>query len=191
MSNEARKLRRARFKLILVFILFLAPAPLAWLAHQFWKPTRFTNYGTLIDPTALHDAPSAREGGKPFSWTSLKGHWVMVEVHDGACDADCVRKLYLMRQIRLTQGRDKDRIERLALVPSDEPELPAGYEGTRVVENATGLVSQFPAPVDPGLHIFLVDPMGRLMMRFPENPEPKKVISDIRRLLKYTWVEGK
>ena len=33
-------------------------------------------------------------------------------------------------------------------------------------------------------HIYLIDPLGNLMMRFPKNAEPAKVKKDIGKLLK-------
>jgi cytochrome oxidase Cu insertion factor (SCO1/SenC/PrrC family) len=192
MSLRDVRSKRSRLKLFLVIAMFLAPAPLAWLAHQYWRPTSLSNYGELISPQALRDDTSATEQGRPFTWASLQGKWVMVQIHDGPCDAACERKLYLMRQVRLTQGRDKDRIERLwlAMTPTGA-KLPAGYEGTHMVWHAEGLAAQFPAPGSPANHIYLVDPRGNLMLRFPESPDPKGMIRDLKRLIKYTWVEGK
>ena len=33
-------------------------------------------------------------------------------------------------------------------------------------------------------HIFVVDPLGHLMMRFPPNPDPSRMLKDLSRLLR-------
>jgi hypothetical protein len=114
-----------------------------------------------------------------------------VSVDGGRCEAHCERKLLYMRQLRLTQGKNMDRIERLWLVSDDVPPRGAAAldeEGTRVVRAGAELVKAFPAPNSSSDHLYLVDPLGNLMMRFPRDPEPRLMIKDLARLLKASQV---
>jgi hypothetical protein len=106
----------------------------------------------------------------------------------GACDEFCRRKLYHLRQLRLTQGRDMDRIERVWLVTDGlAPAAPAlsDYRGTWVVRGAGSvLLRDLPAPRAVQDHIYIVDPLGNLVLRYPRDADAHKIIKDISRLLK-------
>lgn len=160
-------------KLILIALVCAAPIVLGTAAYVFkWSPGTRSNYGELVPPRSV-------PGLEP-----LRGKWVLVMFDAGACDAYCEKKLYFMRQVRRAQGQDMDRVERLwVLVGTGEPRaaiLP-GIEGTRFARLAP---DAFPGiAVD---HVYLVDPYGNLMMRFPRDPDPSKMIKDLQRLLKYT-----
>jgi cytochrome oxidase Cu insertion factor (SCO1/SenC/PrrC family) len=148
-----------------------APLVLGTAAYLLgWSPGAPSNYGELLDP-------------KPVSgFEPLRGKWVLVTFDAAACDAYCEKKLYFMRQVRRAQGKDMDRVERLwVLTDGAKPraELLAAIEGTRM---------QNLKPFDERSadHIYLVDPMGNLMLRFPRDPDPSKMIKDLQRLLKYS-----
>jgi len=168
--------RRGRLKLALLGAFFLLPAAASWLAWRFeLVPGAAGNYGTLLPPRPVTAPPLA----------ALKGKWVLVQIDGGACDAWCERKLYIMRQARRAQGKDMQRVERVWLL-SDAVQpgaaLRAAIEGT-VIAPAAG-AADFPAEGNPADHIYLVDPLGNLMMRFPRDPDPLLVIKDLQRLLK-------
>ena len=172
--------RRGRLRLLAIAALFAAPVVLGGIAYWVrWAPGTAVNYGTLLAPSALEAEPLA----------ALRGRWVLVQLDSGSCDEHCVRKLYLMRQVRRAQGEKMRRIERLWLVTdatAPAPGLLAAYEGTRVVRATRELIDAFPADRAPTDHIYLVDPMGNLMMRFPRDPDPSRVLKDLERLLRYS-----
>jgi cytochrome oxidase Cu insertion factor (SCO1/SenC/PrrC family) len=120
---------------------------------------------------------------------ALKGKWVLVQFDSGACSAACERKLYFMRQVRRAQGREMERVARLWLLTDSVQPAPAllqAIEGTVVaprggIDAANGA---FPAEGSVTDHLYLVDPLGNLMMRFPRDPDPARVIKDLRRLLR-------
>jgi hypothetical protein len=178
---------------VLWLIVALAAAPVAasYLLYYFWPPSRTVNYGELIMPRPLPDIPLALSDGSPFRLSQLKGKWVLVSLDSGRCDANCDRKLLYMRQLRLTQGKEMERVERVWLVADDAPlraEAVVAYEGTWAVRASASLVGLFPAPGRPSEHIYVVDPLGNLMMRFPRDPEPRGMIKDLQRLLRASRV---
>ena len=153
----------------------MSPFVLATLAYrlQWGLSGESTNYGELVTPQAVA-APGLDK---------LRGKWVLVMADAAACDAYCERKLYFMRQVRRAQGKEQERIERLWLLTDDgkpRPEVLAAIEGTRT--------QRANVPVFLKDHIYVVDPLGNLMMRFPRDPDPSRMIKDLQRLLKYSRI---
>ena len=113
----------------------------------------------------------------------LRGRWILVSVDASACDAWCEKKLYYLRQLRRAQGKDMERVERLWLVTDQgapRAELLRAFEGTRIAPARR--LDDFPGqPVD---HIYLVDPLGNLMMRYPRDADPSKMLKDLQRLMR-------
>jgi len=163
-----------RLKLALIGVACLAPMVLATLAYHFdWGRGEAGNYGELLPPKVV-SAPGLER---------LRGKWVMVMADAAACDAYCERKLYFMRQVRRAQNREQERVERLWLLTDDakpRPEVLAAIEGTKI--------ERLREPVFSPDHIYLVDPLGNLMMRFPRDPDPSRMIKDLQRLLKYSRI---
>lgn len=189
--TKAMKLS-SRGKFLLVVAVFVVPVIAAYLAYFGWRPGGHTNYGTLLSPAPLRHVDGTLQNGQAFSLEALKGKWVMVHVGPSRCDAQCARQLYLMRQVRLTQGKHQSRIERLWVLTD-----PGAPDAARVAEHA-GLVvwrpadpafaAQFPATGDRAAHIYLVDPLGNLMLRFPERPDHKGMMKDLKLLLKASQI---
>ena len=185
--------RRARLKLLLMGLFFALPFVLAWVAYWFhWVPGRTGNYGELLRPRQVPDGGLMGLDGEPFSLASLRGKWVMLQFDTAACDAYCERKLYFMRQLRVAQGKDMDRVERVWVLTGDgapRPKLLAAIDGTNVVRvsNST-LAAVFRHGGSVADHIYLIDPLGNLMMQFPRDPNPSKMLKDLQRLLKYSQI---
>ena len=175
-------LKRGRVKLTLLGLFFAAPFALAWLAYRLdWSPGATSNYGELVTPP------------RPLSGAALerlRGKWVLVTLDAGACDAYCEKKLYFMRQLRRAQGKDRDRVERLWLLTDGRrpgAALGAAIEGTHLAP-AAALAARFPAAGAVSDHIYVVDPLGNLMMRYPREPDPSRMLEDLRRLLRLSGI---
>ena len=185
MSDAPR--RRNLVSLWLIVALSTAPVAASYLIYYFWRPAGTVNYGDLIGPHVLPDAKLALLDGAPFRLSDLKGKWVLAMIDSASCDARCEKKLVYMRQLRLTQGKNSERIERLWLVsgPGDAPAADAvRKDGARVARADVALLRAFPAPGEASDHIYVIDPIGNLMMRFPRDPDPRLMIKDLARLLK-------
>jgi cytochrome oxidase Cu insertion factor (SCO1/SenC/PrrC family) len=191
MSDE-RRASRARLSLLLIAAVAAAPLVAAYALFHFWRPSAFTNYGQLLPPDRIADVSIRQADGSDFTLAALKGKWVLMMVDSGICDAFCRRKLYQMRQVRLTQGKDMERIERAWLVDDEArpaSELVTEYLGTRVVSaRGSPLLSRLPADVSVRDHIYIVDPLGNLMMRYPRDADPSRIKKDVTRLLKVSGI---
>lgn len=176
-----------RIKLLLLFGVFALPIVAAYLAYFGWRPSGHTNYGELLKTAPLQHINGKNLAGLPLSLEVLRGKWVMLHVGPAKCEADCVQQLYLMRQIRIAQGKEQSRIARLWVVTGEgEPDakLLLDYPNMYIWHpNDPEFLRQFPADQDPVAHIYLVDPLGNLMLSFPAQPNAKGIMKDLRLLL--------
>jgi len=92
-----------------------------------------------------------------------------------------------LRQVRRATGKEIQRVERVWIVTGGKepaPALLAAIEGTLLVRADERLLAAFPAEGSTAAHIYLVDPIGNLMLRFPRDPDPSRMIKDLQRLLR-------
>lgn len=193
MQNGASKSNRN--KLLLVLGLFAIPIIASYLAYYVWKPQGgVVNYGELITPVQpTGDITLARLDGTPVAGKTLRGHWLLAYASGGACDAQCEKSLYAMRQVRLMQNRERDRVQRLWVVTdgaAPRPELLGErFEGTLAVRDPQRqLLSRLPVKRALEDHIYIIDPLGNIMMRYDPNPDLKRMAKDLERLLRASWV---
>ena len=182
--------RRSTAPLWLIVALCAAPIVGSYLAYYLWPPSGQVNYGELIEPRPLPDDELMLADGRTMRLSQLRGSWVMLVADDAACDESCRRKLTYMRQVRLAAGKEKGRVERMWLLMDSgtpEPALIQEHPGLAVVrEQGSVIAKSLPATVSPAEHIYVVDPLGYVMMRFPRDADPKRVLKDISRLLRHS-----
>jgi hypothetical protein len=144
----------------------------------------------------------AAPAGAPLPGTSpvqqeaptLRGKWFLVMADGAECDARCERKIWQLRQLRTMQGKEMERVERVWLV--DDGSEPAArlhepYAGTWVVRRPPqALLDALPVQSGSTLrdHMWLVDPLGNLMMRYPPDADATRIRKDMTRLLKYSRI---
>jgi hypothetical protein len=190
MSNAAS--RKNLTSLWLIVMLTAAPVAASYLIYYFWQPGHTVNYGDLIGPLPLPDTALTLADGAPFRLSQLRGKWALVSVDSGNCAVHCDEKLLYMRQLRLTQGKNADRVERVWLISDGalpRTEAVARYPGTWLVRaQAAELLKLFPARGSVSDHIYVIDPLGNLMMRFPRDPDPRLMIKDVTRLLRASQI---
>jgi hypothetical protein len=182
--------------LYLVIAVCATPVILSYLTYYVIKPERRNNYRALIEPRQypIPDLGSVALDGKPATLGDYRGKWILLQVDAGACEKRCVDKLYYQRQLRLTQGKERERIERVWLVTDAAPlstVLMKEYDGTGILRvDAKKLAAWLPLDAGTKLedHLFIIDPLGNLMMRFPKDPDYNKVKKDITRLLRASGI---
>ena len=120
----------------------------------------------------------------------------MLYVGDGRCDGRCRAALVLMRQTRLALNADMTRVQRIFLATGnccDRAYLEAEHPDLAVAlaDNDAGaqLLAAFPDRPEADASIYVIDPLGNLMMRHaPEPPPAKGLLEDLRRLLKLSHI---
>ena len=175
---------RSRASLWLIIGLCVAPVVASYLTFYFFTPKAQVNDGELV-AMQLTD-------GSPFGLERLRGKWVLLIADGGNCAADCAKKLFTIRQLRLAQGREMNRIERVWLI-NDSATPAAGavepFAGTWLVRAAgSDLLKALPAENGVERFIYLADPLGNLVLRYPLDADPSLIIKDITRLLKTSGI---
>jgi cytochrome oxidase Cu insertion factor (SCO1/SenC/PrrC family) len=181
---------RSLISLWLIAAVTLTPVAASYLFYYLRPPQRSAAYGELLPAAPLPEARLALADGSPFELSRLRGKWVLVTVDAAPCDAYCEKKLVYLRQLRLTQGRNMNRVERVWLIVSGtpRPETAARFRGTWFVRASAELLRHFPAPAAPADHIYVIDPLGNLMMRYPREPDPSGMVRDLTRLLRLSRI---
>jgi hypothetical protein len=193
-KSQLTSVRGGRWKMMAVFLVCAAPVIASYFTYYVWRPEGRRNFGELIEPQRpLPDLVGVSLTGKQLHLTALKDQWLIISVSGGACDESCRRHLYLQRQLREAVGKDKDRVDWVWLIADEAPVpevlLPAIASATVLRVPASGLAGWL-TPASGHLladHLYLVDPMGNLMMRFPAQVDlasASKVKHDLDRLLR-------
>jgi len=180
--------RRGRRIAFAILAICAAPTVAAWFAYFVWPPQSRGNYGDLIEPQPIPDIRLLRPDGSSFQLSQFRGRWILLNIDSGACGEGCRKKLLYIRQVRLAQGKDAERIERVWLLSDSiipEPALMRDFPGMHVALASGGaILAELSGTHDPADHIYLVDPLGNLMLRFPRDPDPRRMLKDLARLLK-------
>lgn len=190
MSKDAPP--RNRKMLWLVAAVCVAPFIASFAAYHIYKPEGRVNYGHLMDAKKLPVEPLTLSAGGGFMLRQLEGKWIFLVVDDAACDAYCEKKLWQIRQIRKTQGKYPERIERVWLMTGKgEPaqRLRTEFEGTWMINGqGSALLEALPFEGARSDHIYLVDPLGNLVLRYPRDADPSRIRKDLERLLKVSRI---
>ncbi|ABF07154.1 cytochrome oxidase Cu insertion factor (SCO1/SenC/PrrC family) [Cupriavidus metallidurans] len=192
--------RRGRLQMLMLLLVCASPVLFSYFTYYVIKPTGgSTNYGVLIDPQRpMPPVQVTNERNESVPLASMRGKWLMVMTDPSACDETCAKKLFTVRQIRVGQGEDRERIVPVWLIQDRgdvDDRLAAAYNepyaGVRFLRMDRATIAQW-LPAEDGARvedaIYLVDPLGNLMMRWPKDPDPKKISSDLKKLLKYSRI---
>ena len=183
-----------RLKMLAILLVCVAPVVASYFTYYVIRPEGRRNFGELIDPQPpMPNAATVSLNGEPGTLRDLTGQWLLVSVGSATCDAACTRHLYLQRQLRESLGKEKDRVDWVWLVDDDAPvdaQLRDGLQQARVLRVKHDDLAGWLAPAAGHAladHLYLVDPKGMWMMRFPPGLEAAtaaKAKSDLERLLR-------
>lgn len=194
LDEDRRRTVRGRIKMLLVLLVCASPVIASYFTYFVIRPEGRTNYGDLILPTrALPELALRTLDGQPVAAASLKGQWLLVAVGPAGCDKACEDRLFMQRQLREMLGRERDRLDKVWLVTDAAPVTPALRQALEAPPPVTMLradreaVARWLEPA-PGQslenHLYVVDPMGQWMLRVPAQPEPRRVLKDLVRVLR-------
>ena len=193
-AQAAVRTRSGRWKMLLVLLVCAAPVLASYYAYYVVRPEGRRVFGTLVEPQRpLPDLVASTLDGKPVHLQSLRGQWLLISVADAACDPDCAQRLYLQHQLRESLGKDKDRMDWVWLVDNAQSVPTALLPGLKEAVVLRVPLDQLATwlPPQPGAavpdHLYLVDPLGNLMMRFPPHLDPDgalKAKRDLDRLMR-------
>ena len=198
-ADTSAMTRSGRWKMLLLLLVSASPVIASYLTYYVIRPEGRRNYGELIDPQRpLPALMGVDVNGKQIPLTALKDQWLFISVADSACDEACQKRLYLQRQLRETLGKDKDRLDWVWLRTGSgslpEPLRQATAAATVLHVDAAALATWLAPAAGHRLedHLYVVDPIGNWMMRFPAEADPKQIKRDLDRLLRASafWDKG-
>lgn len=202
-ETQTHQRRIQRLKFLGIALVCLAPVVFSYAFYYLRTPSKTSNYGMFIEPQRpAQDLKLTLLDGQPLAIDSFRKRFIMVTTDQANCDEQCAKRLYTGRQIHAMTGKERERIERLWIIPKDaqtnatvalvpDPKLLAAHEGLIVAyADVDALKKLLPISNDSTTreHIFLIDVQGNLMMRFPKEPDPYKVKKDLMTLLKAATV---
>lgn len=198
MTTENKALWRSRMKMIAVIACFAVPYGIA--SYYFATAKQGGVFaskanGVLIEPAVpMGEFTQVAVGdADPVDQEHLRGQWTLLFFHDGACDEACAERLYFSRQVRVMLGREMYRVRRLYVGDTTPPEtlqeehLQLLYAGAD--RDGAGLGARVRDAVgdsvfaEPG-QLYLLDPLGNLVIRFPADIPAKAMLKDLKTLLK-------
>jgi cytochrome oxidase Cu insertion factor (SCO1/SenC/PrrC family) len=199
-QEDATRTRKGRLLMIIVLLICASPVVMSYLTYYVIRPSSIRSFGELVQPTRAIPSLNVEVITKPSAETrklenlqSLKGQWLLINVSTSGCEQACQESLYFQRQIHTALGREKDRVDRVWLIADDKspaPELVQAVGESWVIKaNAQELAKWFGIASQSSMneHMYLVDPMGELMMQFPAHIQidtAPKIRRDIERVLR-------
>lgn len=190
---------------VLLVLIFLAPTFVAWVMHnsseQGWRPEGTTNRGILVHPARPLDLPADLQIGDIALNDYLQGKWTLLYIGSSDCDDACSNNLYKMRQIRLAQNENMNRVQRLLLVTDSaisesfagllEQEHPKMDVSTMTAGQLEQLAPYFlidGVAMQGAERVYFIDPLGNLMMYYSQDADPGGMLKDLKKLLKFSKI---
>ena len=204
-ARRQRGFLSSRQALVVLGLIFMAPAFVTWVMHSSgdggWRPEGMTNHGKLVHPARPLTLPAELQQDTGSLNDYLQGKWTLLYIGDADCDAVCRENLYKLRQIRIAQNENMKRVQTLFLVTADSipGELVAFLEKehpeTAVVILNAAQAGQVGAdflidavPMEEAERTYIIDPLGNLMMYYPPDAEASGMLLDLKKLLKYSKI---
>lgn len=191
---DGQRTRSGRWLMLAVLLVCAAPIVASYFTYYVIRPQNAKSHGELIQPSrSLPAIMASGPDGRAIGLPTLKNQWLLISVGSGACDSDCQERLYLQRQILTGLGRERDRLEWVWLVHDQadlNPAIQAGLAEATVLRVRPEELAQWLQPKQGHRleeHLYLVDPMGEWMMRFPAPIDRKsapRIKRDLERLLR-------
>ncbi|NOR39744.1 MAG: hypothetical protein GQ537_00875 [Gammaproteobacteria bacterium] len=195
----------SRQALVLLGLMFLAPAFVAWVMHnsseEGWRPDGTTNRGILVHPARPLTLPADMKVADAPANDYLRGKWTLLYIGDADCDAVCNKNLYKMRQVNIAQNEKMKRVQRLYLVEGaalpgglvellekEYPKMETGLLSPAQTEQIAPYFIVDGVPMQGAERIYLVDPLGNLMMYYSADANPSGMLKDLKKLLKYSKI---
>lgn len=183
--------------LLILAVIFVLPFTVAATLHLLQIKPGGQSYGDLLKPPlslkfpVLHDVQ-----GKPFAAAQWQKKWSIVTVNTAGCNEACQAQVYMLKQVHTSLGKEIHRVQRVLLVPAEIKgkafnDLQKKYPDLIILVGTDTETVKFSGELnvtgESAGRVYLVDPLGNLMMTYSENKDPKGLRSDLTRLLKNSW----
>ena len=195
-SNPSNTSGNGRRTLLLLAVIFVLPFTVAATLHLLNVRPSGKSYGELITPPVALNIPALQDAqGKPFVITNWQKKWNIVMIDRTACAEACQATTHLLGNVHISLDKEFKRVQRILLLPNETKsevlaDLQKKFPDLIILAGGDEVTKQFASKFETiakPQNIYLVDPLGNLMMQYPQNFEPKGLRSDLVRLLKSSW----
>ncbi len=180
---------RYRPLLLILALLFMPFIVGGGLYAWGWRPAQAGNHGELLSPPRAVP-PLADAAGKPLDTAAFNDHWTLVVAGAGPCEAACKRWIAATRQVHVALYKQMSRVQRSWLTDEATPDIAplAALQPDLHTAVATDAAARTAFDLDTAGHrVYVVDPTGRIILRYPADAEPRDILKDMERLLRYAW----
>ena len=192
-----------KITILALLLLFIVPLLLSWWLFYYadgTSPTRSASHGDLITPPRPIQDANLYNPLFPDAKYTLHGKWSLVALSANGCDSMCLDNIYRMRQIQMAAGKHSLRVQRLVLIKNTTltemlAEQLQDYRGQLSLDANTvneKFINAFRLNEGEDLflqgRLYIVDPLGNLMMSYPPDADPIGIIKDLNRLLKISMI---
>lgn len=170
-------IRRGRRQVLVLFGIAFASLGIAWLTYFLVSGSGVmgtTNQGEFVDPPRHVASLFAAE--QPFNTREKWWLWYVAP----QCDATCAKTMHDLKSVHVLLNRDSTRVARAMLTNNADPGQLSLEEQDKV--ELLGL----PQDLQPG--VYIVDPIGNLVLRYAIDTPPKPVLEDLKKLLKLSQI---
>jgi hypothetical protein len=201
-KDSVRSVRRGRAIMLLLLLIVALPTIIALvLVKSGWRPVgKDLSHGELLRPSRpLPELVLQDAAGHPAPTRALRGKWLLMLIEGRDCQESCRANLYKMQQVRLAQGKDMRRVERVVVLPESvsletATVLGRDYPGLAVYRGSASAVSALTAvlhstPLNQAGELLIVDPLGNVVLRYGANADATGIHKDLARLLRLSQVD--
>jgi hypothetical protein len=169
---------------VVILLVSAVPLALAMIMYflQWGVPAGKTNEGLLLSSSGQWRELEAKVINAIAPPDTTEASWLILMHIDGECNAICGEKLYALRQIHVALGREAYRVQRALAMPFAiiTPTMVAKYPNMRMIHIGK------PHILKQGTGVYLVDPMGNIMMYYTFSQIGKPILKDLKKLLRYS-----
>ncbi len=180
--------------LLMLAVIFVLPFTVAATLHLLNLKPSGHSYGNLVQPPKVIKFPTLHDAkGKEFKSEQWLKKWSVVTVDTAGCAEKCQAEVHLLKQVNTSLNKDAHRVQRVLIMPTEinletVKNLQKQYPDLLILVGADAETVKFSSEFNiTNGHIYLIDPLGNLMMSYPKNLDPKGLRSDLTRLLKNSW----
>ena len=180
--------RRGRRMLLVIFGIFFGCMLVAGaLRFSGWRPAGSNVHGEMLDPPLdlREHAPALLDGGR-YDWTPAARTWRIVVAPPAGCGVECERLATDLDKVWRLMGRNADHVDILWLCPDTECTVPAPLRDDRTLRRLhpdPAFLARLPGATT-GLPVYVIDPNGWLILRYPPGTDPGGLRADLAKLLK-------
>lgn len=195
LNNDSQ--RKGRLIVLAMVVFFITPIVVVILMYKLnWMPSAGTSLGELVTPPRLIKSPTELQNSenKPISAGFWKDKWSIAYVSD-QCEQACESRLHDMRQIHVSLYKEMDRAQRVLITSATDvkkyremyPELVVINQPSNGVENLSTQFNMANETASKTNRVYLVDPLGHIMMSYPATTSAANIRKDVSQLLRYSW----